>query len=128
MQRGRSKMRKGLLKKIFVGGLIVGAGLGFGSCTRTYNIDGKNVKDRHFLFHTIVEKDETGTIVYSPDRGAFGEDVDIFVNGIRYTPKNTLYQKYKERYDYLQGKIDSTKNAEKESKLNEKDDSWVRRK
>jgi hypothetical protein len=125
-------MVKGLLKKIAVGGLGLATAIIMGSCTRTYIIDGNKVKERNPIFNEIVQYKDGNVIVYSPKRGAFGEDIHIFVNGKRYTSKDTLfYPEYKKEYDYLEGKIDSTKNAEKESESNEnveKDDSWVVRK
>jgi hypothetical protein len=121
--RERNKMKKGLLKKVAVGGLGLATAFIMGSCERTYNINGDKVKTG--WFHTITKYDERGEIVYAPGRGIYGEDMHIFVNGKLYTPKDTLvYPEYKKEYDYLKEKIDSTKEARKKENMG-KDDLWV---
>ena len=105
-----------VLPLAFVG--IVGSG-----CSKTYEIDGNQVKKNPFTFNNFVEtKGEDvikyNTHQYSNNPQSKGDISRLKINGIKYYQKDILvYDAGNKRYHYLRNKIDSINNVEKQKKI-----------
>jgi hypothetical protein len=98
-----------LLKKIVIGGMIVGASFGLDSCGKRYNIDGSKL--HYNINDDLIEYSKDDKIKY--DVSLDKEDLfGVEINGTkyRYTDETGVFGEAEKRYKSLRSKMKAIDN------------------
>ena len=120
-------MAKGLIKKIAKAVGYYGSAFAVGVMGMIllqgpeYEIDGSKVRDGGTRLNQIVEYKEKDKIRYVTSSFRGDELFKVFINGKKYTQKDTLvYEEANKRYNYLYSEIQSREEAKHDLKVHNK--------